>query len=53
MAGGLCKFYSIAGKKRPIHRQPLLVQYNTARQYTFINPQLYFTCDKNKNDKNK
>jgi hypothetical protein len=25
--GGLCKFYANAGGKRPIQRQPLLVQY--------------------------
>jgi hypothetical protein len=27
LAGGLCKFYANAGGKRPIERQPLLVQY--------------------------
>ncbi len=27
LAGGLCKFYANAGGKRPIQRQPLLMQY--------------------------
>jgi hypothetical protein len=27
LARGLCKFYANAGGKRPIQRQPLLVQY--------------------------
>ena len=27
LAGGLCKFYANAGGKRPIQRQPLLLQY--------------------------
>jgi hypothetical protein len=27
LAGGLCKFYANTAGKRPIHRQPLLMQY--------------------------
>jgi hypothetical protein len=27
LAGGLCKFYAIAGGKRAVQRQPLLVHY--------------------------
>jgi hypothetical protein len=52
LAGGLSKFYASAGGKRPIKRQPLLVQYEHQ-----VNPLLsmknYTPPVISRNDKNK
>jgi hypothetical protein len=52
LAGGFCKFYANAGEKRPIQRQPLLVQYKHQ-----ANPRLsmdnYTPLVISRNDKNK
>jgi hypothetical protein len=52
LAGGLCKFYANAGGKRPIQRQPVLVQYKQQ-----ANPHLsmnnYIPLVISGNDKNK
>jgi hypothetical protein len=50
VTGGLCKFYANDGGKRPLQRQPLLVQYNQqANQSTFMDNPLVIS----RNDKNK
>jgi hypothetical protein len=47
LAGGLCKSYANAGRKQPMQRQLLLVQYKQqANPKKFINTQLYSICDK-------
>jgi hypothetical protein len=52
LAGGLCKFYVNAGGKRPIQRQPLLVQYkqqaNPLLSMNNYNPLMISGNDKNK-----
>jgi hypothetical protein len=51
VAGGLCKFYANAGRKRPIQRQPLLVQYQ--HQDDRILSMNNYTLVISENDKNK
>jgi hypothetical protein len=51
LAGGLCKFYANAGGKRPMQRQPLLVQYKQANPLLSMNnftPLVISGNDKNK-----
>jgi hypothetical protein len=52
LAGGLCKFYANAGGKRPIQRQPLLVQYkHQANPLSSMNNFIQLVISRN--DKNK
>jgi hypothetical protein len=52
LAGGLCKFYAKAGGKRPLQRQPHLVQYkqqaNPCLSMKNYNPLVISWNDKNK-----
>jgi hypothetical protein len=52
LAGGLCKLYANAGGKRPIHSQPLLVQYkhqaNPLLSMHYYTPLVISRKDKNK-----
>jgi hypothetical protein len=52
LAGGLCKFYANTGGKRPIQRQPLLVQ-NKQQANLFSSMNNYIPLVICWNDKNK
>jgi hypothetical protein len=52
LAGGLCKFYANAGGKRPIQRQPLLVQYKHQAN-PLISMKNFTPLVINRHDKNK
>jgi hypothetical protein len=47
-AGGLCQFYANFGGKRPIQRQPLLVQYKQQAKKSNNTPLRISMNDKNK-----
>jgi hypothetical protein len=51
LAGGLCKFYANARGKATNTAQTTLDAIQASSQSTFINDQLYNTCDE-QNDKN-
>jgi hypothetical protein len=54
LAGGLCKFYANAGGKRPIQRQPFLVQYtHQTNLFLIMNNYTLRHLVISRNDKNK